>query len=106
MTEKHLSSQFDSELNRVSARVMELGGLVESQIRQAVYALSRFSIEAVEQVDAAEKRVNAMEVEIDHDPQHFAPKCKKTRKWPYLCLLAQALAVVSSLWPWSSARLA
>jgi phosphate transport system protein len=52
MTEKHLSSQFDSELNRVSARVMELGGLVESQIRQAVYALSRFSIEAVEQVDA------------------------------------------------------
>ena len=67
MTEKHLSSQFDSELNRVSARVMELGGLVESQIRQAVYALSRFSIEAVEQVDAAEKRVNAMEVEIDHE---------------------------------------
>ena len=67
MNEKHLSSQFDSELNRVSARVMELGGLVESQIRQAVYALSRFSIEAVEQVDAAEKRVNAMEVEIDHE---------------------------------------
>jgi phosphate transport system protein len=67
MTEKHLSSQFDSELNRVSARVMELGGLVESQIRQAVYALSRFSIEAVEQVAAAEKRVNAMEVEIDHE---------------------------------------
>ena len=67
MNEKPLSSQFDSELNRVSARVMELGGLVESQIRQAVYALSRFSIEAVEQVDAAEKRVNAMEVEIDHE---------------------------------------
>src|SRR5258708_14876285 len=33
---RSLSSQFDSELNRVSARVMELGGLVESQIRQAV----------------------------------------------------------------------
>jgi len=67
MNENPLPSQFDSELNRVSARVMELGGLVESQIRQAVYALSRFSIEAVEQVDAAEKRVNAMEVEIDHE---------------------------------------
>ena len=74
MTEKHLSSQFDSELNRVSARVMELGGLVESQIRQAVYALSRFSIEAVEQVDAAEKRVNAMEVEIDHEFDGFVRK--------------------------------
>ena len=30
MPDKHLSSQLDSELNSVSARVMELGGLVES----------------------------------------------------------------------------
>ena len=55
MPEKHLSTQFDSELNSVSSRVMELGGLVESQIRQAIYALSQFSMEAVE------------EVEIDHE---------------------------------------
>ncbi|MEG0200918.1 MAG: phosphate signaling complex protein PhoU [Comamonas sp.] len=67
MTEKHLSSQFDTELNRVSARVMELGGLVESQIRQAVYALTSFNTDAVEQVISTEKRVNAMEVEIDHE---------------------------------------
>ena len=67
MTEKHLSSQFDSELNRVSARVMELGGLVESQIRQAVYALTSLSTETVERVAATEKRVNAMEVEIDQE---------------------------------------
>ena len=67
MPEKHLSSQFDSELNSVSSRVMELGGLVESQIRQAIYALSQFSMEAVEQVDSIEQRVNAMEVEIDHE---------------------------------------
>lgn len=67
MADKHLSSQFDSELNGVSARVMELGGLVESQIRQAIYALSQFSMEAVEQVASIEQRVNAMEVEIDHE---------------------------------------
>ena len=67
MPEKHLSTQFDSELNNVSSRVMELGGLVESQIRQAIYALSQFSMEAVEQVVAMEQRVNAMEVEIDHE---------------------------------------
>ena len=40
MPDKHLSTQFDSELTSVSSRVMELGGLVESQIRQAIYALS------------------------------------------------------------------
>ncbi|NEI89182.1 phosphate transport system regulator PhoU, partial [Rhizobium leguminosarum] len=67
MPEKHLSSQFDSELNSISARVMELGGLVESQIRQAIYALSQFSVEAADQVAATEHRVNAMEVEIDHE---------------------------------------
>ena len=67
MADKHLSSQFDSELNGVSARVMELGGLVESQIRQAIHALSHFSLEAAEQVGLIEQRVNAMEVEIDHE---------------------------------------
>ena len=67
MNEKHLSSQFDSELNRISTRVMELGGMVESQIRLAVYSLAELSVEAAEQVDAAEQQINAMEVEIDHE---------------------------------------
>ena len=67
MPDKHLSSQFDAELNTVSAKVMELGGLVESEIGQAIYALSQFSLEAVEQVAELEQRVNAMEVEIDHE---------------------------------------
>ena len=67
MPDKHLSSQFDSELNSVSARVMEMGGLVESQIRQAVYALSQFSLEAVDTVASMETRINAMEVEIDQE---------------------------------------
>ena len=67
MPDKHLSSQFDSELNAVSARVMELGGLVESQIQRAIYALSQFSIEAASQVIETEAKVNAMEVEIDRD---------------------------------------
>jgi phosphate transport system protein len=67
MTEKHLSSQFDSELSGVSGRVMEMGGLVESQIRAAVYALSEFSSEAADQVREIETRVNLMEVEIDRE---------------------------------------
>jgi phosphate transport system protein len=66
MPDKHLSTQFDSELTSVSSRVMEMGGLVESQIRQAIYALSQFNMDAAEQVTANETRVNAMEIEIDH----------------------------------------
>ena len=67
MPEKHLSTQFDSELTSVSTKVMELGGLVESQIRQAIYALSQFSVEAADEVSDKEHRVNMMEIEIDHD---------------------------------------
>ena len=65
--DKHISSQFDAELAGASSRVLELGGLVESQIRHAVYALSQFSVEVADQVIATEKQVNAMEVEIDHE---------------------------------------
>jgi phosphate transport system protein len=67
MPDKHLSTQFDSELNAVSSRVMEMGGLVESQIRQAIYALAQFNADAASQVLQTEARVNAMEVEIDRD---------------------------------------
>jgi phosphate transport system protein len=67
MPDKHLSTQFDSELNHVSSLVMEMGGLAESQIRQAIYALSQFSDEVANQVIEGEARVNAMEVEIDRE---------------------------------------
>ncbi|MDQ0016743.1 phosphate transport system protein [Variovorax boronicumulans] len=67
MSEKHLSSQFDSELNGVSSRVMELGGMVESQIHQAVYALLQFDAEAADRVMETEHRVNAMEIDIDRE---------------------------------------
>jgi phosphate transport system protein len=67
MPDKHLSSQFDSDLNNISSHVMELGGLVESQIRQAVLALSQFSPEVADDVLIIENKVNALEVEIDRE---------------------------------------
>lgn len=67
MPEKHLSSQFDTELSGISTRVMELGGLVESQIRQAISALSELSVEKANEVIAAEPKVNTMEIDIDRE---------------------------------------
>ena len=67
MSDKHLSSQFDAELNTVSTRVLEMGGLVESQLHQALYALVHLSLETAQQVIENEARVNQMEREIDHD---------------------------------------
>ena len=67
MVDKHLSTQFDSELTAVSSDVMEMGGLVESQIHRAIYALSQFSIEVADEVAVKEAQVNAMEIAIDRE---------------------------------------
>jgi phosphate transport system protein len=67
MSDKHLSTQFDTELNVISTRVLEMGGVVESQVAQAVDALVKFSGEQASAVLQIEERVNAMEVEIDRE---------------------------------------
>jgi phosphate transport system protein len=67
MSDKHLSSQFDAELNSISTNVLEMGGLVESQLHQAIYALVNMSLESALQVEENENRINQMEVSIDHE---------------------------------------
>jgi phosphate transport system protein len=67
MPDKHLSTQFDTDLNAVTARMMEMAGLVESQTRSAIEALTTFSTEIADRVITTEERVNAMEVQIDRE---------------------------------------
>jgi len=67
MPDKHLSTQFDAELSGVSTRVLEMGGLVESQVSRAITALVSIEPELAAQVLRDEERVNRMEVEIDRD---------------------------------------
>ena len=67
MSDKHLSTQFDTELSGISNRVLEMGGLVEAQVAQAVFALTHFSNETADQVIRQEHRVNQMEIEVDRD---------------------------------------
>jgi phosphate transport system protein len=67
MSDKHLSSQFDAELNSISTHVLEMGGMVESQLHQAVYALANMSLETARQVIETEARINQMELAIDHE---------------------------------------
>ena len=65
--QKHLSTQFSSELTHVSNRVMEMGGIVEMQIRNAVASLTHLSAETAQQVLENEERVNNLEVDIDRE---------------------------------------
>jgi phosphate transport system protein len=67
MNDRHLSTQFDAELSGISTRVLEMGGMVESQVARAVHALVNFSGEVASEVLATEERVNRTEIEIDLD---------------------------------------
>jgi phosphate transport system protein len=67
MSEKHLSSQYDAELSGISNQVMHMGGLAESQVAQAIYALTKLSAETAERVEANEVRINQLEMEIDSE---------------------------------------
>ena len=67
MSDKHLSTQFDAELSAISGRVLEMGGMVEAQLKQALSALTQFSGEMAAEVLLEEERVTQMEITIDRD---------------------------------------
>lgn len=66
MLERHSSSQFDTELNQISSMVLEMGGLVEQQMRRAVEAMIDYDPAIAQEVRKNEPQVNAMEMQIDH----------------------------------------
>lgn len=67
MSDKHLSTQFDADLSGISARVLEMGGLVEAQLVQAMHALTTFNSDIAAEVLQKEELVNQMEMVIDRD---------------------------------------
>ena len=72
MSDKHLSSKFDADLNLLSTRLLEMGGLVESQIAHAMEALNTFDLALVEQVIKGERR-DPLEPRLEGDPK-FHPR--------------------------------
>ena len=67
MTGEHLSKQFDSDLDAIRARVLQMGGLVEQQVRNAVDAYANGSAILADGVITGDVQVNKLEVELDHD---------------------------------------
>lgn len=65
MPDKHLSSQFDADLNSICGKLLEMGGLVESQVSVAMRAFTHLDAELADQVIAREADVNNFELDID-----------------------------------------
>src|SRR5258706_614033 len=64
---EHMSKQFDAELEAIRSRVLEMGGLVESQIRRALDGFANGDRALLDDVVSTDQRVNAMEIALDGD---------------------------------------
>lgn len=64
---RHISQQFNDELEDIRNRVLAMGGLVEQQVNDAVKALVKEDTELAESVIANDMKVNSLEVAIDEE---------------------------------------
>lgn len=62
---KHISGQFNAELEHIRTQVMIMGGMVEKQLTDAITAMHNQDGELAKQVIDGDQKVNMMEVEID-----------------------------------------
>ena len=68
---EHSSKQYDADLESIRSRVLQMGGLVESQILAAARGLARGDFDSTDQVVKTGERVNGYEVSIDQDCAHI-----------------------------------
>ncbi len=71
MVSEHIYKQYDSELESVRAKVLEMGSLVEQQIVDALEALTTSNAKLAKRVINNDHQVNALEVQIDEDCSHI-----------------------------------
>ena len=75
---RHISGQFNEELEAVVNHVMHMGGLVESQLEQALVSVYDKNEELAEKVLANDYKINSMEVNIDDECTRVIAKRQPT----------------------------
>ncbi|MEY8204244.1 MAG: phosphate signaling complex protein PhoU [Bermanella sp.] len=63
----HISQQFNSELEQLKNHLLEMGGLVERQVGDAINSLVNADSELAVNVRATDKKINQMEMNIDEE---------------------------------------
>lgn len=89
---QHISQQFNEELEDVRNKVMQMGGIVEDQLQNAVKALVNGDTELAATVVENDYRVNALEVEIDEECTRIV-----ARRQPAATDLRLVMAVIKTI---------
>lgn len=77
---RHISGQFNAELESIRTHVLTMGGLVEQQLSFAMQALHKDDLELAKKVVRDDHKVNAMEVSIDEACTRIIAKRQPTAK--------------------------
>ncbi|MBF8999159.1 MULTISPECIES: phosphate signaling complex protein PhoU [Vibrio] len=77
---KHISGQFNAELESIRTHVLTMGGLVEQQLSYAMHALHKDDAELARKVVKDDHKVNALEVSIDEACTRIIAKRQPTAK--------------------------
>ena len=92
MQTEHTYKQYDAELEAVRAKVLQMGGLVEQQIVNALESLVSVNPKLAEEVMETDHRVNALEVQVDEDCSHII-----ARRQPAASDLRMIMMVVKTI---------
>lgn len=88
----HISRQYNAELEDIRTRVLQMGGLVEQQIHQAINALVSADTALAEAVATGDYKVNQLEVMLDEECSHII-----ARRQPAASDLRLVVAVIKTI---------
>ena len=71
MSQEHINSQFDNELEEIRSRMLHMGGLVEEQLNDAMKGYASADQRLLGSVRAKEAEVNSLEIELDDRCTHI-----------------------------------
>ncbi|UWQ12964.1 phosphate signaling complex protein PhoU [Aliiroseovarius sp. M344] len=67
MTDQHIASAFDRDLEEIQAHLMKMGGMVEDAIRDSAKSLKRRDEELAEAVRKSDKKIDALDMQINEE---------------------------------------
>ncbi|WP_160061311.1 phosphate signaling complex protein PhoU [Psychromonas sp. L1A2] len=71
---RHISGQFNNEIESVRNQVMQMGGLIEQQLADALSAMAENDLELARKVIVKDNEVNEFETKVDQDCSRIIAK--------------------------------